>query len=229
MKDPIRTLNNIKLIGTAHFSPESADQVKRLISEWKPEFVMLELDTTRFMKLTADDKEEVVEEKQEETSETPNFLQILQNFQEALGKELHLQAGIEMIAAAQAAKEHGAKILLIDQPIQKTFELLLNIPEEEKEDFATIQQTEEDSGSLHEAFEEIMNTLQEPDGYSKLVAELKSAYPNLYEILVESRDEYMLTQILEHLKKYPNSRVLIVVGYGHLESIHKELETKITS
>lgn len=57
----------------------------------------------------------------------------------------------------------------------------------------------------------------------RLVEELififEKQYPQLYDVLVEQRNEYMVKRIVALVEKYPESKILAVVGAGHKKGI----------
>ena len=61
-----------------------------------------------------------------------------------------------------------------------------------------------------------------------LLVEFKETYPNLYKILIDERNDYMVKQILEYLKNNPSHRVLIIVGAGHLEELMRLTEENLS-
>ena len=60
----------------------------------------------------------------------------------------------------------------------------------------------------------------------KMVESLRGRYPSVYKTLIEDRNKYMVRRLVKILRKYPEKRVLAVVGAGHLEGM-KELLLKV--
>ena len=97
----------IYLLGTAHVSKESVDEVEALIAEVEPEAIAVELCPTRYEALTAADKWKnldifkVIRE--------GKLLMLLGNlalsaYQRRIGKELGVEPGAELMAGVNAAK-----------------------------------------------------------------------------------------------------------------------------
>jgi pheromone shutdown protein TraB len=96
----------INLIGTAHVSQESVDEVKRAIIEEKPGMICVELDEGRFKSITQKDSWEKLN-LSKVFREGKGFLLIanlaLSSFQRRLGNELGVKPGDEMKVAIQTA------------------------------------------------------------------------------------------------------------------------------
>jgi len=119
----IKINDNIILIGTAHISQESVEEVKKVIEEYKPDIVAVELCQRRYDSIT----------KKQEWENTPinkllkggnAYLLLAQTFlgsiQRKLGKEYGVEPGSEMIAAIDEAKKHNLQVALIDRDISVT-------------------------------------------------------------------------------------------------------------
>ena len=118
-----RNEQTIYLLGTAHVSKESVEEVKALVAEVEPEAIAVELCPTRYEALTAADKWKnldifkVIRE--------GKLLMLLGNlglsaYQRRIGKELGVEPGAELIAGVDAAKERQLEPVLIDRDIQTT-------------------------------------------------------------------------------------------------------------
>ena len=118
-----RNEQTIYLLGTAHVSQQSVEEVKALIEEVEPQAIAVELCPTRYEALTAADKWKnldifkVIRE--------GKLLMLLGNlalsaYQRRIGKELGVEPGAELVAGVDAAKERGLEPVLIDRDIQTT-------------------------------------------------------------------------------------------------------------
>lgn len=113
----------ILLIGTAHVSRHSIDEVRRVIAEARPDAVCVELDAARYETLTDEtrwgrlDVTEVLAR-----NRTGLFLAALlfAAFQKRLGDKLGVRPGAEMLAAVEAGERVGAQIILGDRDVQST-------------------------------------------------------------------------------------------------------------
>ncbi|MCL2809717.1 MAG: TraB domain-containing protein [Treponema sp.] len=127
MNDNTTTLSlngkEFKLIGTAHVSRESIEEVRGIIQEEKPDIVCVELDQGRYNSITQNDNWEKLN-LSKVFRERKGFLLIvnliLASFQRRLGNELGVKPGEEMKTAIEAAKELGIPHSLCDREVHTT-------------------------------------------------------------------------------------------------------------
>lgn len=114
----------IILIATAHVSKQSAELVKAVIEQEKPNSICVELDEDRYKniknpKAWADtDLVQVIKEKK------VGFMLanlVLGSYQKKLAKQLDTNVGQEMVQGTKSAEETGADLVLADRSIQTTF------------------------------------------------------------------------------------------------------------
>lgn len=215
---------NLKIIGTAHVSEKSVEEVRNTIIESQPDVVAVELDANRYQNLLNEKKgiQQDKEIKIREILKGNNISMLLVSgflsyFQKKIGEEVGVKPGSEMLAATEAAEEVGARVALIDRDIQITLKRALNSMsfwEKAKfvysliASFFTNDETIEDIESIKEGdtLAEVMNYFQEMS-------------PRAYEVLVKERDAYMARMLLDI-----DGDVVAVVGAGHKEGIYENLE-----
>ena len=119
----VKINDNILLIGTAHISKESVEEVKKAIEKFKPDIVAVELCQRRFDAITKKDKWEKTPVTKLLKSNNA-YLMLAQTFlssiQRRLGKEYGVEPGSEMIAAMQEAKKHNLSVAHVDRDISIT-------------------------------------------------------------------------------------------------------------
>ena len=113
----------IILIGTAHVSKESIEEVEKEINDTKPDCVAIELDQKRYDAMMDPeswkklDVIQVLKNKQ-------GFLMlanlVLGSFQRRMGQNVGVKPGDEMMAAINCAKALNIPFTLVDRPIQVT-------------------------------------------------------------------------------------------------------------
>ena len=114
----------IILIGTAHVSKESAELVKKVIDEEKPDSVCIELDEGRYQNLQNPKSWENTDVVQVIKAKKTGFLLaniVLSSFQKKIARQLGTVVGQEMLQGIESAKETGAELVLADRNIQTTF------------------------------------------------------------------------------------------------------------
>lgn len=216
----------LTIIGTAHVSQDSVDEVKDAIYEQKPEVVAVELDRARYERLLQE-KEGI--ETDEEISVT-NIIKedkvglfvasgILTYIQSKIGADLDIKPGSEMIGAIEAANDVDAKIALIDRDINITLQRALNkmtLIEKLKFLYGAIASlfVKDDEGL------EDIEKLKETDTLDEIMEYFKDMSPNAYKVLVKERDAYLANNILN----IEEDHVIAVVGAGHKEGINHYLD-----
>ncbi len=215
----------LTIIGTAHVSQDSVEEVKDAIYEQHPEVVAIELDKGRYERLM---KEQAGIEEDEEISVTKIIKEdkvglfvasgILTYIQSKIGEDVDVKPGSEMIGAIEAAQDIDAKIALIDRDINITLQRALNemsFWEKTKFVFSAI-------ASLFASDDEIQDIeeLKEQDTLDEIMEYFEEASPSAYKVLVKERDAYLANSILN----IPEDHVIAVVGAGHKEGMTKYLD-----
>lgn len=216
--------DNLTIIGTAHVSEKSVEEVKNTIIESEPDIVAVELDVARYQNLL-NEKNGVQEDKEikiREILKNNNFTMFLVSgflsyFQKKIGEEVGVKPGSEMMAAAEAATEAGAQVALIDRDIQITLKRALNrmsFWEKAKFVYSIIASF----FSKDEAIEDIED-IKQGDALEEVMGYFQEMSPRAYEVLVAERDAYMAQRLLEL-----EGNVVAVVGAGHKKGIQKNME-----
>ncbi|MDR1654990.1 MAG: TraB/GumN family protein [Treponema sp.] len=231
MHDNIVTVSlgerSVTLIGTAHVSRESIDEVKAHIRDEKPGMVCVELDGGRFKSMDSKDDWERLNVSKA-FREGKGFLLIanlvLAGFQRRMGLGLGVKPGEEMLAACDAAKELGIPYRFCDREVQITLrrawarcgflskcKLLASLISSA---FSTEKLSETEIENLKQA--------SELDG---MMAELASYLPAVKETLIDERDRYLAARIWTAGQEAPaGEKLLAVVGAGHLSGLRAHLE-----
>ena len=219
--------DNIILVGTAHISKESVEEVKKTIEENKPDIVAVELCNRRYEAITKKDKWENTPITALLKSNNA-YLMLAQTFlssiQRRLGKEYGVEPGSEMIAAMKEAEKHNIKVALVDRDISVTLKRAwrkMGI----REKFRLVWEfMKAIIGYDEEELEELdLKEIMDQDVISAMMEEFGQIAPSVADVLIHERDKYIAKKILEESKK---GKVVAVVGAGHLKGIKKYLEEK---
>jgi len=229
---------NIHLIGTAHVSRESIDEVCAAIREDKPGMVCVELDQGRYAAITRQDNWDQLNVSKV-LREGKGFLLIanivLAGFQRRLGNELGVKPGEEMIAALNVAQEMGIAYSLCDREVQVTFRRAWTCCSlwSKCKLLATLLSSAFVAEKL--SAEEI-EKLKNKNELDNMMAEVSDYLPTVKEILIDERDRYLAAKIWEAANDTVvnmsdggmdggnNDSILAVVGAGHLRGIQEHLE-----
>ena len=205
LPDSVTTLEHAgttyHVVGTAHVSQRSVDEVREVIDDVKPDVVCVELDKGRYDALTKDsafrdlDVFKVVRE-----GKTLYLLAhlALASYQRRIGASLGVKPGAELVAAVDAAKQHGIPFELIDRDIQITLKRTWkNIGLWRRIDAAVRRCVAggEDQGEPVTA--ETVENLKEPKALSEMLTELGNAVPEVKGPLVDERDQYLASKMVD--------------------------------
>jgi pheromone shutdown-related protein TraB len=212
----------IILVGTAHVSRESIEEVNRAIREERPDMVCVELDQGRYDSISKKENWEKLNVAKI-FREGKGFLLmanlVLAGFQRKLGKELGVQPGEEMKIALETAEELGIAWTLCDREVQTTLRRAWSRCGlwSKSKLMASLVSSAFVTEKLSEAEIENLKTRSELDG---MMDELARYLPEVKETLIDERDRYLAAKIWIAGGK----KTLAVVGAGHMAGLKAHLE-----
>lgn len=214
----------IVLIGTAHVSRQSAEQVKNVIEQERPDSVCIELDAQRYQSVTENSKwkeTDIFKVLKEKKASLLLMNLAISSFQNRLADQFDIKPGQEMIQGIESAKETGAELVLADRNIQVTFsriwgnlgimgkaQLLTSV-------FFSIFSKETIS-------EEDLEKMKSQDTLNAVLDDFTQSFPKLKKPLIDERDQYLAQKI----KEAPGEKVVAVLGAAHVPGITKEIHHK---
>jgi len=223
----VKINDNIILVGTAHVSKKSMEEVKETIEKFKPDIVAVELCKRRYQSLTDKDKWENTPVTSLLKSNNAYFMlaqTFLSSIQRKLGKEYGVEPGAEMLTAIKEAEKHNSEIALIDRDISVTLKRAwkkMGFREKIKVTWEFIKAI---VGYEEEEMDEIdLEKLMDQDLITELMEEFSEIAPTVVDVLIDERDKYIAKKILDSSKK---GRVVAVVGAGHVKGITAYLKKK---
>jgi pheromone shutdown-related protein TraB len=214
----------IKILGTAHVSQASVDEVRAAIDEYKPDLVAIELDPSRFAAL----KRQAADPTVKDVLEVKNFNTLLVQWllaylQRKIGFDVGVEPGAEMKAAIEEAEKRGIAIGLVDRDIRLTllrFWSSLGFLEKLRMMWALIVSIAEvDAGQ-----EIDIESLKDQDVIDMVMVEFRKFSPNGARALIDERDAYIAHQLVLIKAQRPEGRILAVVGAGHCQGISAYLD-----
>ncbi|QHT48611.1 TraB/GumN family protein [Bacillus sp. SB49] len=216
------------LIGTAHVSKQSAEQVKEVIEAERPDSVCVELDEQRFESIRDGDRWKNTDIFEVIKSKKASLLLVnlaISSFQKKMAKQFGIQAGQEMIQGIESAEETGAELVLADRNIQITFARIwgnIGFKGKAKLLLSIIYGI----FSKEEISEEELEKLKTQDMLDGMLQDMTDSFPTLKKPLIDERDQYLAHSI----KHAPGNKVVAVLGAAHVpgikEEIHKEHDLK---
>ncbi|AFA48154.1 TraB/GumN family protein [Acetobacterium woodii] len=225
MESNITRLNvngkEIILIGTAHVSKNSVDEVHETIKAEQPDSICIELDQQRYEAINQKEKWSNTDIVQIIKSKRAGFMFVnilLSNYQRKLAEQFGIESGQEMMEGMACAKEYGAELVLADRSIQITFNRIwrgCSLWEKIKVLFSIILSVVDDE----EITEEDLESLKSDDMLTAALSEMGSAFKGVKKYLVDERDQYLAYKI----KNAPGEKVVAVLGAAHVPGIKEEL------
>jgi pheromone shutdown-related protein TraB len=218
----------IRIIGTAHVSQQSVDEVRTAIEEFKPDVVAIELDTARYTAV----KKQARDPSVDDVLEVKNFNSLLVQWllaylQRKIGIDVGVEPGAEMKIAITEAEQRNIPLALVDRDIRLTllrFWSSLGFFEKIKMFWALIVSIAEvDNGQ-----EIDIESLKEQNVIDAVMQEFRKFSPNGARALIDERDAFIAHQLLMLKVQKPEGRILAVVGAGHRQGITNYLDNPTT-
>ncbi|MGH4038347.1 MAG: TraB/GumN family protein [Sphaerochaeta sp.] len=210
------------LIGTAHISKGSVDEVSSYMDEFNPDRVCIELDKTRY------------KDKDDQTSwdsttitkvlkEGKGFLLLanmaLASFQRRMGEQTGSKPGEEILGAAKIADEKKIPFSFCDREIQTTFKRAWR-----KSNFwnkcKLLGTLIGAAFSKEEITEEELEELKKGDVLETMLNEMAKQLPTVKKVLIDERDQFLATSMYQA----PGNKKLGVIGAGHTQGILRNLQ-----
>lgn len=210
----------ITIIGTAHISSESVEEVKQALLEIQPDTVAIELDDERYKSMTETKNWQDMDIVNIIKKKKVGFLvaqMILSSYQRKIAQNLKLNVGEEMSTAIQYSKENHTKLLMIDRNIQTTLlRIWHNLGWFEK-----VKMLTELLSSMFEndVKEEDIEALKQGDMLQSALSEISKQFPQIAETLIFERDRIMAYK----LSYAHGNKIVAIVGAAHLPGIQKNL------
>jgi len=202
----------IKIISTTHLMPK--EEVYKLLSDNKPDVVAVELCEARY-DLMVTPLVELVGKKEIEKPKDDSLLGKISESIKKKAEQENIQYGSDQINACIYAKENNLQLEFVDLSIVKTKELMEIIPKEEQVGFF-MELAEFEKKTLKEQAEKIDE--------EKILLELKKKYPVAFEFLVNYRNLVIINNLLKLEKKYPDKKIVCLLGKGHIKIVEGALK-----
>lgn len=213
--------NDVVIIGTAHVSEKSVEEVTTAIEDLKPDIVAVELCESRYRTLTGQEETGEIQIK-ELLSGNKLYLILVQLFlayiQKKIGAEMGVKPGSDMIAAIDAAHKTGAKVALVDREIGVTIQRFwssMRFREKVKLIASLIP------AAFGRGGEEInIDEITQDDVVAQVIEEFRKISPHAAQVLIDERDAYIARNLI---RLSGSGKVVAVVGAGHREGINRYL------
>ena len=218
---------NLVIIGTSHIAKQSINEVKKVISKEEPDIVALELDRQRLAALLSEKKEKPKLKHIKHVGFKGWLFSVIGAWVEKkLGEKVGVSPGSDMLAAFKEARKVKARVALIDQDIEVTLRhFSKELSWREKWNFfvdivkgVILRQSEI-------GFD--LSTVPTQATISKLIKKVRKRYPNIYKVLITERNEVMASNLAHLFMKFPDKKIVAIVGAGHEKDILNLVKQKL--
>jgi pheromone shutdown-related protein TraB len=216
----------IYVVGTAHVSAESVEDVKATIDAVGPDSICIELCAARHKALVQKDnwkKMDIFKVIKEKRALFLLAQLILNSFYTRLGKQLKVQPGAEMIEGMQQADRIGAELVLADRDIEITLKRVwgyLNLWNK----LVMVSQLMASffvGGSIDS---ELVEEMKSKDQLENIMEAFTDSFPEVKKRLIDERDIYLSQKI----RTAPGKKIVAVVGAGHVKGIKEHIKNVIS-
>ena len=202
------------IVGTAHVSPKSVEEVGYVIDAIKPDTVCVELCKTRYDALTEDSqwrKLNIVQVLKQGKALMLLASLALSSFQRKMGDKMGVKPGAELLEGVKKAEEVGAKLVLADRDIQVTLKRTwANLSFFKK--LKILLYLLESVISSHDMSEEDLEQMKESEQITDMMEEFAKEMPEVKVPLIDERDIFLMAKIEEA----EGDTVVAIVGAGHV-------------
>ena len=207
----------IYLLGTAHVSQRSVEDVQALVEAVQPDTICVELDQMRLTALEDPTHWRNLDIFQVIREQKVLYLfssLALSTFQRRIANELGIEPGAEMREGVKLAREEGRTLVLADRPVQATL----------KRTWANLGffgKAKTLSALLGGLFvresitAEDIEKLKERDHINEAMQAFAKAMPAVKGPLIDERDRYLMSKIEEA----PGQRIVAIVGAAHVQGM----------
>ncbi len=241
-------MTEVHIVGTAHVSQKSIDEVRETVDAVNPDVIAIELDPGRFTALKQQMKEAKDlelgilsnDEVKQVAPEVKNLLKgnftlmlvqwILAYVQRKIGMNVGVEPGAEMKEAIKIAEERNIRILLIDRNINTTLARFwgnMKFLEKIKLVWILISSMVGTDDETEGIDTDMVESLTNPDMIELALAEFQKFSPTGANALITERDAY-LTHGIINLEHSSFERAVVVVGAGHIPGITRFRENPKT-
>lgn len=213
------------LVGTAHVSKESVEDVRRTIEIVRPDSICVELCASRHQAMTRRDDWKKMDIYKVIKDGKAVFLMIqlvLQAFYRKIGDKLGVQPGAEMMEGVRLAHETGANLVLADRDVQVTLKRVWGFLGFWKK-FQLLTQLLTSIFTDEDVDQALIEDMKKKDQLAAIMGTFAESFPQIKERLIDERDIYLAQKI----RMAPGENIVAVVGAGHVPGMQQYFEQEI--
>ena len=217
------------LLGTAHVSTESANDVRQLIDSGHFDAVAIELCDARHHSMDNPDamgEQDLFQVFKQGKAGMVAASLALGAFQQRIAEQSGIQPGAEMRAAVEECRTRNLPLLLVDRDVGITLKRIYrNVPWWQR--FSLFSGLIGSVLSRQDVSKEDIEKLKEGDMLEATFSEFAAESEALYTPLIRERDRYMALRLAEDASPGRYQNVLVVLGAGHLKGTSEHLEAPL--
>jgi pheromone shutdown protein TraB len=220
-------MDRVVFVPVIHTDLESVKHVRQVVRDIRPEVVAVELDHERYKLLTSPQSDAESPVLQTTGDSAQDLMQQLAILEKSLGEMTGSNIGDEMLAAVEEGRAIGAKIALVDRPMQATIQAMMKVPLNELygmlNSLPDAAQDIEGGGAT-----DILEMLKKDGAISEIMKQFQTEFPGLTKVLINERDEYV-AKALHFILNDIKGKIVAVLGAGHIEGVKSALEKLLES
>jgi pheromone shutdown-related protein TraB len=213
---------DVYLVGTAHLSQESVQDVRTTVEQVKPQTICVELCKSRHQAITQADAWSKMDIFKVIRQKKAMFLLaqlIMSSFYRRLGEKLGIQPGAEMLEGIRLAEQTRAELVLADRDIEITLKRVWGYLGFWSKVKLAVQLTM--GIFVHDEIDaDMIEVLKQKDQLETIMAEFAGKFPEIKRRLIDERDTYLAQKI----RSAPGRTVVAVVGAGHVNGIVSQIQ-----
>ena len=212
---------SIYLVGTAHVSRKSVEDVSNTIETVNPDAICVELCAARHKAIIQRDnwkKMNIFKIIKEKKALFLLAQLIMNSFYRRIGEQLGVQPGAEMVEGIKQAEKTGAQLVLADRDIEITLKRVWR-------NLNFLNKLKMASHILASLFvgekidESLIEKIKEQDQFETILETFSQSFPEVKKRLIDERDIYLAQKI----RNAPGTTVVAVVGAGHVPGIQNHI------
>jgi pheromone shutdown-related protein TraB len=213
---------DVYIVGTAHLSQESVQDVRTTVEQVHPEAICVELCKSRHQAMIQADtwsKMDIFKVIRQKKTAFLLAQLIMTSFYRRLGEKLGIQPGAEMIEGIRLAEETKAELVLADRDIEITLKRVWGYLGFWNKLKLAIQLTM--GIFIHDEIDaDMVETLKQKDQLESIMAEFAEKFPEIKKRLIDERDTYLAQKI----RSATGKTIVAIVGAGHVKGITSQIQ-----
>ncbi|NEU57272.1 TraB/GumN family protein [Halorussus sp. MSC15.2] len=218
---------SVHVVGTAHVSADSVEEVRETINERRPDVVAVELDEGRYRQMKGEVAQDLEPSDLLEGNTVFQFIAywMLSYVQAQMGDRFDIEPGADMEAAIDAAEAIGSEVALVDRDIQMTIQRFwarMSVFEKLRMVWELCLAMVGVGGAGEEEEDFDVGELTDGDVVTAMMEEFRQFSPGGAEALIDERDAFIAHRLVA-LRRAGHD-VVAVVGAGHRAGIEEYLD-----